>query len=131
MSKVCPRTSWRLLIVITDTRVPGSRKFKATYNKVQALEKKTTSGLDTLLEELSSLFKVTDSHSPSNDAPLDIITLEQLRELWERARYSVRVALATMENKPAPQLLYRSAAPASTRSPSALKRFLMKFVLFS
>ena len=105
----------------------GSRKFKATYNKVQTLEKKTTSSLDTLLEELSSWFTVTDGHSLPNDAPLDIIALGQLHELWEKARCSMRAALATMT---APQLLYRSAPLASARSSSVLKRFLMSFVCF-
>ena len=108
----------------------GSRKFKATYNKVRTLEKKITSGLNTLLEELPFWFTVTDSHSLPNDAPLDIIALEQLHELWEKARYSMRAALATMKTEPAPQLLYRSAPLTSART-SVLKRFLMNFVCFS
>ena len=109
----------------------GSRKFKAAYSKVQTLEKKTTSGLGALFKELSSWFTVTNSHSLPNDAPLDIITLEQLHELWEKARYSMRAALATMKTEPSPQLLYRSAPLASTRSFSMLKRFLKSFVCFS
>jgi len=104
------------------TSVQGSRKFKATYNKVLALEKTMTSGLCTLLEELLSRFTVTDSHP--DDALLDIITLERLHELWEKARYSVSAALATVKNEPAPPL-------ASTRPSSVLKRFLMKFVCSS
>lgn len=65
----------------------------------RSLEEKMTSGLNTLLEELSSGIMVTDDHQGYlDDAVLDVIILEQLRELWQKARYSTRTALATLSS---------------------------------
>ena len=66
---------------------------------------------------------ITDGHVLPDSALPDVITPEQLRKLWERARDSVRVALATMKNEPAPQL--------STRPLSVIKRWLINLVCFS
>ncbi|KAN0113637.1 hypothetical protein V8E52_007563 [Russula decolorans] len=108
--------------------VQGSRKFKAAYKKARSLEETTTSGLNTLL---GSWTAVTDGHAfPDDDIP-DVITPKQLRELWEKARYSVRAALANLRDEPAPQLLYRSAPLESTRLQTAMKRWMMKLVFFS
>jgi hypothetical protein len=82
-----------------------------------------TAGLTDLLERLSSWVTATDSHGLSNDALPDVITLEQRRELWEKERSSVRVALAIVTNEPAPRL-------TSTR-PRSLNRWLMNLVHFS
>ena len=101
----------------------GSRKFKAAYNKALRLEQKTTSGLNTLLEELSSWVTVTDGHGLPDD-PLPVtISLEELRDLWENAGYTVREALTTLSNEPAPQL--------STRPLTVIKRWLMNLVCYS
>lgn len=54
---------------------------------------------------------VLDDHGLPDDALSNVITLEQLRELWveaSEARDSVSAALAILKNEPAP--------PASTRS---------------
>ena len=111
-------------MVIADASSLGSRKFKAAYNKALRLEQKTTSGLNTLLEELSSWVTVTDDgHGLPND-PLPVtISLEELRDLWENAGYIVREALTTLKNEPAPQL--------STRPLTVIKRWLMNFVCYS
>ena len=103
------------------------RKFKAVYNKLDnkalALEQKTNSGLNTLLRKLSSLVMVTDGHVLPDGTLPDVITPEQLRKLWERARNSVRVALETLKNKPAP--------PFSTGPLSVIKPWLTNLVCFS
>jgi hypothetical protein len=119
-------------MVIID-KWAGSREFKAAYDKALSLEQKTTSGLNTLLEKLSSWVTVTDGDGLPDDALPDAnaITLEQLRELWEKARYSVRAALAILKNEPAPLLFYRSALLASTRPLSVMKRWLMNLLCFS
>lgn len=123
--------SMRLVPETTDVpvenaaSVQGSRKFKAVYNKVRSLEETTTSGLNTLLRSWTT---VTDGRAfPDDDFP-DVITPEQLRKLWENARYSVRAALASLRDEPAPQLFYRSAP---TRLKSVMRRWVMKHVLFS
>lgn len=65
----------------------------------RSLEEKMTSGLNTLLEELSSGIMITDNHQGCpDDAVLDVIILEQLRELWQKARDSTRTALATLSS---------------------------------
>ncbi|KAF8486068.1 hypothetical protein DFH94DRAFT_166762 [Russula ochroleuca] len=110
--------------------VQGSRKFTAAYNKALSLEKKTTSGLNILIEKISSWVVVTDGHGLSDDVHPDVISLEQVRELWEKAGYSVRAALAILKNEPAPQLLLPSAPLASTRLRSVMKRWMTKLVCF-
>jgi hypothetical protein len=94
----------------------GPRKFKGEYNKALSLERKTTS-------ELRRVITVTGRHLLPDDALPDEIPLEQLRELWENAKDTVRVALATLKDEPAPQM-----APTRLRS---LKRSVMTLVRFS
>jgi hypothetical protein len=93
----------------------GSRKFKDAYNKAPRLEQETTLGLNNLLEKLLSWVTDTDGRGLPDDAFPDVNTLKQLCELWEKERYSVQTALATLKNEPAPRL-------ASTRFRS-LKRW--------
>jgi hypothetical protein len=108
----------------------GSGKFNASYNKALSLEQKVTSGLNTLLEKLSSWPMVTNS-LPDDVLLPDVITLEKHRELWEKARYTVSVALAVLKNEPAPQSFYHSALLASTRPRSLMKRWMVNLVRFS
>jgi hypothetical protein len=98
----------------------GSRKLKATHKQALSLERKMTSGLNTLLEKFSSCVMVTDG-LPDDALP----TLKQLREVWEKARYSACAALAILEGKPAPQLFFRSPPLVSTRLRSVTKRWMM------
>ena len=95
----------------------GWREFKVTYNNALSLERKTTSGLNTLLEKLLFWATVTDGHVLPDGALPDVITPEQLHKLWEKARRSVRAALATLKNEPVP-----------TRPPSMVKRWIMNLV---
>lgn len=67
-----------------------------------------------------------DVHAFPDDDFQDVITPEQLRELWEKARYSVRAALANLRDEPAPQLFYRSAPLQSV-----MRRWMIKLVFFS
>ena len=110
----------------------GSRKFNVVYNKAVRLEQKITSGLSTLLEELSSC-TATDGHGLPDDPFPDAISFEELRLLWEKARDSVHGALVILKDDPALQSCYRSATRASTRSRplSVMKRWLVNFVCFS
>ena len=97
------------------------------------MEQRTTSGLNSLLEELSSRVTVTDGHALLDGAFPDAISLEELRELWEKARDSMRAALAILKDETAPELCYRSAPLTSTRTRplSVMKRWLVNFVCFS
>ena len=81
VSKVCPSTIWRLLMVITDKRRAGSWKFKAAYKRALSIEKKSTFGLNSLVEKLSSWVTITCSHGICEDTLSDAITLEQYRKL--------------------------------------------------
>jgi hypothetical protein len=113
------------------TRWEGSPKFKATYDKALTLERKTTSGLNILLEELSSWAMVTDSHGFPADVLPDVLTLEQVRELsyvWAEARDSMHAAMLALIGKPEPRLFYRSAL---TRPRAVMRRWMMKLVRIS
>jgi hypothetical protein len=63
------------------------------------------SDLSTLLEKLSSCVMVIDA----DDTPPDMATLGQLEERWEKARDSVRAALAILKNERVPQSFHRPA----------------------
>ena len=104
---------------------PGTRRFKIAYNKALTLEQKTTSGLITLLEDLSSWVAITDG--PSDDVLPDVVTLEQLSEVkWalERARDTVHAVLAILKSEPAQRV-------ASMHTRSAFKRWMKSLVCFS
>ncbi|KAF8486436.1 hypothetical protein DFH94DRAFT_713312 [Russula ochroleuca] len=108
--------------------VQGSRKFKAEYKKALSLETKTTSGLNTLVEKLSSWVTITYNRGLRDDALSDVITLEQHRRLWAKARDSVGAALATLKNEPSPQLIYRSDPLASKGPRSVMRRWMTNLV---
>jgi hypothetical protein len=97
------------------------------YKRALCLEEETNSGLNTLLEKLSSCEMITDA----DDTPPDIVTLEQLEERWERARDSVRAALAILKNEPVPQPLYRPAPTAINALRSVTRRWTINLVCFS
>ena len=119
-------------MVITDKRWAGSQKFKAVYKRALSIKKKTTFGLNSLVEKLSSWVTITCSHGVCEDTLSDAITLEQYRKLWVKTRDSVRAALVTLKNEPAVQAFYLSNPPlASTRCISVMKRWLMDLVCFS
>ena len=114
-------------MVITDNNWAGPRKFKVAYVKALSIEQKMASGLNTMLEKLSFCV-VTDCHGLPDEALPDVITLEQLGELWEKAGDSVHAALAIMKNEQAPQLFSRYASPGSTRPLYVMRRWLMDLV---
>jgi hypothetical protein len=90
-----------------------------------ALEQKTTSGWNALLEILSSWAAVADG--PPDDAFSDVVTLEQLNEIkwaWEKARDTVRAAQETLTSEPAQRV-------ASTRPRVSFKRWMKGLVRFS
>jgi hypothetical protein len=119
-----------LLLPITDICgnycFPGSRRFKITYKKAVTLEQKTTSRLNTLIENLSSwAAAITDG--PSDDTIPGIPTPQQLGEVklaWENARDSVRAALAILTSESAQRV-------ALMRPRSAFKRWMKSLVCFS
>jgi hypothetical protein len=104
-----------------------SRKFKAACKKALCLEKKTNFGLNTLLEKLSSCVMVIDA----DDTPPDVVTLEQLEERWEKARDSVRAALAILKNEPVPQSFYRPVPTVINRLRSVTRRWTINLVCLS
>lgn len=78
-----------------------------------------TSGLNTLLEELSSWVTAKDNPALSDGGPPDVITTEQLRERWVDARDLVSAAMESL-NEPAPQ--------AQTRPRSVVRRWMMNLL---
>jgi len=108
--------------------VKGSRWCKTTYKKASALEQKTTSELNTLLESLLSWVAVIDG--PSGDAPIDVVHPQELGEIkcsWEKARDSLRSALEALTSEPVHH--HRSLAFMHYRS--ALRRWMTSLVRFS
>jgi hypothetical protein len=84
--------------------------------------------LNILLEKFSSWVIVTDDHDLPDDVLLDVIALEQVRGLWEKAGYSVRAALAILENELNPHLFFRSAPLTWTRLQSVMKRWMTRLL---
>jgi len=91
------------------------------------LEEKSNSGLNTLLEKLSSRVMVIDA----DDTPPDVVTLEQLEERWEKARDSVRAALAILKNEPVPQSFYCPAPTDINKLRSVTRRWMINLACFS
>lgn len=85
------------------------------------------SGLNMLFEKLSRSEMAIDA----DDTRPDVVALEQLEERWERARDSVREALAILKNEPVPQSFYRSAPTAIDTLRSVTRRWTTNFVCFS
>ena len=111
-------------MVITNTKCSlGSRKFKTAYKEAICLEQKTTSGLNSLLKKLSSRVTVSDGNGRTDGTLPDVVSLKQLRKLWEDAEDSLHGALETLKNEPLPQL--------STGPLSVMKRWLMNLTCFS
>ena len=75
------------------------------------------------MEKSLSWVTVINDNGHPDDALLDVIALENLREKWERARDSVSGALAALKNEPTPL--------ASTRPRSVIKRWMMNIPCFS
>ena len=98
-------------------------KVQAAYKEAICLEQKTTSGLNGLLEKLSFRVTVSDGHGRTDGALPDVVSLKQLRKLWEEAEDSLHGSLETLKNEPPPQL--------STRPLSVMKRWLMNLICFS
>jgi hypothetical protein len=90
------------------------------------LEEKTNSGLNTLLEKLSSRVMVIDA----DDTPPDVVTLERLEERWEKARDSVRAALAILKNEPVSRSSYRPVPTAINTLRSVTRRWTINLVCF-
>jgi hypothetical protein len=84
------------------------------------------SGLDTLLKKFSSCVMVIDA----DDTPPDVVTLEQLEERWEKARDSVRAALAILKNEPVPRSSYRPVPTAINMLRSVTRRWMINLVCF-
>ncbi len=88
-----------------------------------ALEQKTSTGLNTLLEMVSSWAAVMDEPSRA-DVSMDVVTLQQLSELkcaWERTRDSMHDALAALTSEPAQQVHRHRSLLAFMRPRSTLR----------
>jgi len=83
--------------------------------------------LNTLLEKLSSRVMVMEA----DDTPPDVVTLEQLEERWEKAKDSVRAALAILKNERVPQSFYRPTPTAINTLRSVTRRWTINLACFS
>jgi hypothetical protein len=132
VSKVRPHKSQYLSLTEVGTsifRSPGSRRCKTTYKKASALEQKTTSELNTLLENLSSWVAVIDG--PSGDASIDVAYPQELGEIkcaWEKTRDSLRSALETLTSEP---VHHRRALAFMHHRSALLRRWMTSLVCFS
>ena len=134
LSKDCPYESTSVMPFIDrggnfSFCPSGSRRCKSMYRKASALEQKTTSELNTLLENLSSWVAVIDG--PSNDAPVDVdqpLELGELKCAWEKTRDSLRSALETLTSEP---VHHHRSSVASTQRRFASRRWMTSLVCFS
>jgi len=109
--------------------IKGSRRWKTAYKKASALEQKTVSELNTLLESFSSWVAVVDG--PSDDAPIDVVHPQELGEskfAWEKTRDSLRSALETLTSDP---VHHHRSSLAFMHCRSALRRWMTSTVSFS
>jgi hypothetical protein len=129
VSKVCPQNlSYLSLTEVVNSLFcsPGSRRCKTTYKKAAALERKTTSELNALLESLSNWVAVIDR--PSGDVPIEGVHHQELGELkcaWEKTRDCMRSALETLTSG---RVHHHRSSPTFTHCRSALRRWMASLV---
>ena len=134
-SKVCPCMSQHLCYLsLTEVGTsvfcsPGSRRYRITYKKASALEQKTTSQLNALIESLSSW--IAAIYGPSSDTQIDVVHPKELGELkcaWEKRRDFLCLALDTLTSEP---VHHRRSSLDFMHCRSALRRWVTSLVCFS
>ncbi|KAI9457137.1 hypothetical protein F5148DRAFT_1223017 [Russula earlei] len=113
------------------THSPGLRKFASVYKQSLSLQRKTTFGLDSLLESASSWIVVTDGLFGAPPGGFSLGLLRNLADAWGKGRVSIRMALADLSDDEAERSRYRSLSLHSTRRQSFRKRLMTRLVYFT
>ncbi|KAI9450415.1 hypothetical protein F5148DRAFT_1290819 [Russula earlei] len=113
------------------THSPGLRKFSSVYKQSLSLQRKTTVGLNSLLESASSWIVVTDGLPGAPPGGSSVGLLRNLADAWEKGRVSIRMALAELSDDEAERSRYRSLCLHSPRRQSFMKRLMTRLVYFT
>ena len=127
---------WHLhLTLCADTSFfrhsPGARKFSSVYKQALSLQRKTTLGLDSLLERVSSWIVVANSLPNAPPGGFSLELLRNLADAWAKGRSSMRMVLAELTDDPAERLHYRSLFLNSRRPGSLMTRWMKRLLPFS
>ncbi|KAH9961522.1 hypothetical protein BC827DRAFT_323669 [Russula dissimulans] len=108
----------------------GARKFSPVYKQSLSLQRKTTLGLNTLLESVSSWMVVADGLPNAPPGGFSLGLLRNLADAWDEGRSSMRMVLAELTDDPAERLRYRSLSLNSRRPQSLITRWMKRLVCF-
>ena len=84
----------------------GARKFNSAYAKCLSLQRKTTFGLNALIESASSWIVTPDGAPNVLPGGVSVRSLHGVAGVWAKTRSSIRIALATLTGDPAENVLY-------------------------
>lgn len=99
----------------------GARKFNSAYAKSLSLQRKTTFGLNALIESASSWIVTLDGAPDALPGGVSVQSLHDVAGVWAKTRSSIRMALATLTDDPAGDLLNHSSS-MTPKCPRSLKR---------
>jgi len=117
--------------VENDDYSSGARKFSSVYKQCLSLQRKTTLGLDSLLESVSSWIVVGDGLPIAPPGGFSIGLLRKLADAWAKGRASMRMVLAELTDDPGERLHYRSLSLRSRRPRSLITGWMKRLVRFS
>jgi len=90
--------------------------FNSAYEQSLSLQRKTTEGMSTLYEDVSSWVASADGLPNALPGGFSLKRLDDLSYACAKGRDSVRAALAAGTNNPDERFLYRSGVMAQPRS---------------
>ncbi|KAI9434744.1 hypothetical protein F5148DRAFT_1006085 [Russula earlei] len=125
------RTEATDISVENATHSPGLRKLNSVYKQSLSLQRKTTLGLNSLLESASPWIVVTDGPPGAPPGGFSVGLLRNLADAWGKGRVSIRMALAELSDDEAERSRYRSLSLHSTRRQSFRERFMTRLVYFT
>jgi len=111
----------------------GARKFNSAYAKCLSLQRKTTFGLNALIESASSWIVIPDGSPNALPGGVSVKSLHDVACVWAKTRSSIRMALATLTDDPAENLRYYSSSMTPTRKcpRSSIMRWMMNLACFT
>ena len=109
----------------------GARKFNSAYAKCLSQQRRTTFGLNALFESASSWIVAPDGAPNAPRGGVSLRSLHDLAGVWAKARFSMRMALATLTDDPAEILLYHSSSMNLECPRSSIMRWVKDLVWFT
>ena len=103
----------------------GAQNFNSAYAKCLSLQRKTTFGLNALIESASSWIVTPDGAPSVLPGRVSVRSLYGAAGVWAKTRSSIRIALATLTGDPTENVLYRSS------SRSSIMRWIMDLACFT